>query len=55
MALGSVTELQNQILIARDIRYINQDEFQPMAEQSIIVNKLINGLNKKTKTMIHNS
>ena len=55
MALGSVTELQNQILIARDTHYINQDEFQPMAEQSIIVNKLINGLNKKTKTMIHNS
>jgi len=50
MALGSVTELQNQILIAKDVNYIDQKKFQEIAEQSIVVNKIINGLIKKTKT-----
>lgn len=55
MALGSVTELQNQLLIAKDVNYINQEKFQEIANQSVIVNKIINGLIKKTKIMIHNS
>ena len=55
MALGSVTELQNQLLIARDIKYLPASEFTNMAEQTVITNKLLNGLIKKSKTMIHNS
>ena len=50
MALGSVTELQNQLLVARDVGYIPADEFQKLAEQSVRVHKIINGLIKKTKT-----
>ena len=41
-ALGSLTEVQNQILIARDIGYIKQNEFKIIADQTIIVSKLIN-------------
>lgn len=55
MALGSVTELQNQLLIARDVGFINQNTFQQLAEQTIIVHKIINGLIKKSKTIIHDS
>lgn len=55
MALGSVTEVQNQLLIARDISYITQDKFKKLAEQTIVVNKLLNGIIKSSKTMIRNS
>ena len=55
VALGSCTEVQNQILIARDVGYTSKENFQKIATQSVIVNKLINGLIKKSKSMIHNS
>jgi four helix bundle protein len=51
--LGSITEVQNQILIARDIKYINDNEFNKLAGQTIIVHKLVNGLIKSSKN--HNS
>jgi four helix bundle protein len=47
MALGSLTELQNQLLIARDVKYIETKEFLKIAEQAIVVSKIINGLIKK--------
>src|SRR5438067_692650 len=46
MALGSVTELQNQLLIARDLHYTSNIEFQNAAEKTVIVSKLANGLIK---------
>lgn len=55
MALGSLSEVQSQLLIARDISYIEKNHFNSIAEQSIIVNKLLNGLIKKSKTIILNS
>lgn len=51
MALGSVTELQNQLLVTRDIGYISRNIFLDLAQQTIIVNKLINGLIKSSKTL----
>jgi four helix bundle protein len=50
MALGSATELQNQILVARDVSYIKQDEFIPIAEKSIKVHKIVNGLIKCSRS-----
>ena len=55
MALGSLTEVQNQLLIGKDIEYITKGEFKKLADQTVIINKLLNGLIKKSKTMIHNS
>lgn len=49
MAQGSVTELQNQLIIARDIGFIEKDKFQEIALQSITVHKIINGLIKSSK------
>ena len=55
VALGSVTEVQNQLLIASDLKYLSPEEFQSIAEQSILVNKLLNGLIKRSKTLIRDS
>ncbi len=52
---GSVTELQNQLLISKDVEYINGDEFQKISEQAVKVHKIINGLIRHSKTIIPNS
>ncbi|MBI5733392.1 MAG: four helix bundle protein [Candidatus Kerfeldbacteria bacterium] len=51
IAQGSVTEVQNQLLIARDIGYIKTEDFNKLAEQFINTHKVINGLIKKSKTI----
>ncbi|MDD4271855.1 MAG: four helix bundle protein [Patescibacteria group bacterium] len=53
ISLGSITEIQNQLLIAKDVKYINNNEFQKVAEQTVIAHKLTNGLIKGSKN--HNS
>ena len=55
MALGSLTEIQNQLLVAKDIGYLTKQEFAKIAHQTITINKITNGLIKKSKTIIHNS
>ncbi len=47
IALSSLTEVQNQLLIARDIGYIKDKTFKQIADQTVIVSKLCNGLIKK--------
>lgn len=49
ISLGSVTELQNQLLIARDLGYITNKEFIEIANQTVEVNKLVNGLIKSCR------
>lgn len=49
MALGSLTELQNQILVARDVGYITKELSSQLENQTILVHKLINGLIKGIK------
>jgi len=51
-ALGSITELQNQLLVSRDVDYLSKENFKQVAEQSIVVSKLVNGLIKKSKSEI---
>lgn len=53
MAQGSLSELKNQILIARDISYIQEKDFQIFEEQLIIAHKLLQGLITKSKTFIN--
>ena len=54
IAQGSNTELQNELLISKDINYIDEEIFNNTFNQSIIVHKLLSGLIKKSKE-IHNS
>ena len=49
IARGSVTELQNQLLIAKDVKFITNDTFQTTADQTIKVHKILNGLIKASK------
>jgi len=55
ISLGSVTEVQNQLMIAKDVGYVPTPVFYDLHAQSIVVSKLLNGLIKKTKTIIHTS
>ncbi len=50
MSKGSNVELQNQLLIAKDVGYLNKKDFDEVAKQSVIANKLINGLIKYCKS-----
>lgn len=55
ISLGSLTEVQNQLLAAKDLGYCVQKNFMLIAEQSVKASKILNGLIKKTKTMNHAS
>ena len=49
MAHGSLTELQNQALVARDVGYWSAADFDKFAKQTIVAHKLLTGLIKSTK------
>lgn len=46
ISLGSNTEVQNQITVAKDLQYINENDYNVLYEQSITVGKLCQGLIK---------
>ena len=48
-ANGSLVEIQSQILISKDLGYIDQDIFNVLYGETILVQKLINGLIKSLK------
>lgn len=50
ISLGSVGEIQNQLMIARDIGYIDNENFSKAAVESVVVHKLINGLIKSVSS-----
>ncbi len=50
IARGSLTELQNQLLTAKDIIYLDSESFKQLSNQSIIVHKLLNAFIKSTKS-----
>lgn len=51
ISLGSLTEVQNQLLIAKDLLYMEPRQFSSLAEQSVVVSKLINGLLKSVSRL----
>jgi len=52
IAKGSLIEIDNQLLISKDIAYIKEDGFIKTSESIITVHKLINGLIRETKKHI---
>ena len=44
MAQGSVAEIQNQLLVARDVGYMNKDDFSELADRTVDIHKLLTGL-----------
>ncbi len=56
MALSSLTEVQSQLLIARDVGYLTSNTFKKSSDISIETSKILNGLIKKTiQRKNHNS
>lgn len=49
IAQGSNLEIQSQLLVARDTGFLKEKDFQGVANQSIIVGKLLSGLIRTTK------
>ncbi|NHZ87398.1 MAG: four helix bundle protein [Planctomycetia bacterium] len=50
ISYGSIAELETQLLIAAELRFIKQDEVQSIFEKTTEIGKMINGLRKKLKT-----
>ncbi len=49
IALGSLVEVQNQLLIARDVGYLTVERFNVVAQQAIITHKMLNAFITTTK------
>ncbi|HUV72365.1 MAG TPA: four helix bundle protein [Clostridia bacterium] len=51
LALGSLTELQNQLLVAKDVGYLSKKKFEVLAAQTVELAKILNGLIKSVKNI----
>ena len=49
IARGSVTEVQNQLIIAKDVGYITKEVFEKIVHQAVLVRKIIHGLIKSSQ------
>ena len=49
IARGSLLELQNQLMITRDIKILEEGLFVTLVEQVILVHKLLNGLMRSVR------
>lgn len=52
LAQGSLTELKNQALAARDIGYLSMTDFGELQERSDLTHKLLQGLITKSKSFL---
>ena len=52
-AQGSLTELKNQLIIARDVGYLNQAAFSTLIDQADTAHRLLQGFIAKSKSFIH--
>lgn len=48
IALGSLTEVKNQLLIARDLKFLSAADFSDCSRRTVDMSKMLNGLIKKT-------
>jgi len=49
LARGSSTELQSQLLISKDLNFLDSEKFKIIADQSMKAHRLLGGLIKKSK------
>lgn len=49
-SLGSLAEIQNQLIISRDLNYLDNKLFQQLGKESVEIHKLINGLIRTSTT-----
>lgn len=53
MAQGSLTELKNFVLIAKDVGYLKQKDFDKLVMQANLTHQLLQGFIQKTKTFVN--
>lgn len=53
LAQGSLSELKNQILIAKDVGYLNVSASQLLLEKANLTHQLLQGLISKSKTFLN--
>ena len=53
LSQGSLSELKNQLLIAKDVGYIKDSNYRKLKEQSDITHQLLQGLLTKSKSFIN--
>lgn len=46
IAKGSLFEIQNQVYIGKDLKYLNQNQFLEFEQQADVVSRLITGLRR---------
>ena len=49
IAFGSLTEVQNQLLISKDVGYLNGGDFESLSKQSVSAQKLLRAFIRKSK------
>lgn len=52
MSQGSLVELKNFILIAKDVGYLKEKDFQQLTEQINLTHQLLQGFIRKTKSFL---
>lgn len=52
MSVGSCAEVQNQLLIANDLAYIESNTFRVLADKSVEVHRMLNSLIKAVKEFV---
>lgn len=52
IARGSITELQSQLIISKDLKYINKEEYINMFKKAERIRILLNGLIKSNRLSI---
>ncbi len=53
LSKGSLSELKNFILIAKDVGYLTSDKLNELAHQANMVDQLLQGFIRKSKTFIN--
>lgn len=53
IAQGSLIELKNQLLAARDIGYMHKDCYSELSQQADLAHKLLQGLITKSKSILN--
>jgi len=51
LAQSSLSEVQNQLIIAKDVNYVDEQLFNEIWEQTVTVHKLLTGLIKSLKNI----
>jgi four helix bundle protein len=53
MSQGSLSELKNYLLIAKDLDYLKPSDFDTLVEQANLTHKILQGFLQKTKSFLN--